>query len=95
MEDYHFDNIALGGVLATLSRLENGLLRMESNIINYYYSIIFNKLTANISSDDLSDSLKINFKLFSNKQFSQRIKMTTHLPQHTKTDSTIYTNILL
>ena len=96
-EDYHFDNIALGGVLATLSRLENGLLRMESNIINYYYSIISNKLTANISSDDLSDSLKINFKLFSNKQFSlgDRIKMTTHLPQHTKTDSTIYTNILL
>lgn len=96
-EQYNFENIALGGVLATLSRLENGVLRMEANILSHYYSIISNKLTANITSDDLQDSLEINFKLFSDKQFAlgDKIKMNTHLPQHQKTDSTQYTNVLI
>lgn len=96
-EQYNFENIALGGVLATLSRLENGVLRMEANILNHYYSIISNKLTANITSDDLQDSLQINFKLFSDKQFTlgDKIKMNTHLPQHNKTDSTQYINVLI
>lgn len=50
-EEYHFNNLALGGCLAILSGFKKDVKMMESTILNYYQNKIFGSLTSFIIPD--------------------------------------------
>ena len=92
-EEYHFNNLALGGSLALLSRFKNDIKIMESVILSYYLNEIYGELTTFIISSN-QDSLTIEMGVISPETFKigDDIKIKIQLPKIQKINKT---NIVL
>jgi gliding motility-associated protein GldM len=92
-EEYHFNNLALGGSLALLSRFKNDVTIMESVILNFYLNDIYGELTNFIVASE-GDSVKIDMAVINPESFKvgDEIKIRIQLPKFTKINKT---NIVL
>lgn len=92
-EEYHFNNLALGGSLALLSRFKNDIKIMESVILSYYLNEIYGELTTFIVSSN-QDSLTIEMGVVSPETFKigDDIKIKIQLPKFQEINKT---NIVL
>jgi len=92
-EEYHFNNLALGGSLALLSRFKNDIKIMESVILSYYLNEIYGELTTFIISSS-QDSLNIEMGVINPETFKigDDIKIKIQLPKFKEISKT---NIVL
>jgi len=92
-EEYHFNNLALGGSLALLSRFKNDIKIMESVILSYYLNEIYGELTTFIISSN-QDSLNIEMGVVNPETFKigDDIKIKIQLPKFQEINKT---NIVL
>ena len=92
-EEYHFNNLALGGSLALLSRFKNDVTIMESVILNFYLNDIYGELTNFIVAIE-ADSLKVDMAVINPESFKvgDEIKIRIQLPKFTEINKT---NIVL
>ena len=88
-EEYHFNNLALGGSLAILSGFKKDVKMMESIILNHYQNEIFGRLTSFIAPDIIGDSAKIELGLANNKSYKigDKIRIRLQIPNRNKLDS--------
>ena len=68
-EEYHFNNLALGGCLAILSGFKKDVKMMESAILNYYQNQIFGSLTSFIIPDIEAGEDRIDMAVMKDKVY--------------------------
>ncbi|MDP7566889.1 MAG: GldM family protein [Flavobacteriales bacterium] len=92
-EEYHFNNLALGGSLALLSRFKNDITAMKSVILNYYLNDIYGELTDFIVNG-IEDSISVEIGVVNAESFEvgEEIKIKIQLPKFEKINKT---NIVL
>ena len=94
-EAYHFNNLALGGSLALLSRFKNDITAMKSVILNYYLNEIYGQLTGLIVNEyAIEDSLSIEMGVVNTESFDigEDIRIKILLPKFEEINKT---NIVL
>jgi len=68
-EEYHFNNLALGGCLAILSGFKKDVKMMEYTILNHFQNKIFGKLTSFIIPDDMAGEDRIDMAVVKEKLY--------------------------
>ena len=88
-EEYHFNNLALGGVLAILSGFKNDVRMMESTILNYYINVIYGNLSSFIVAN-YTDSMSIEMSAINAETFDvgDEIKIKILLPKFKEINKT-------
>jgi len=88
-EEYHFNNLALGGVLAILSGFKNDVRMMESTILNYYINVIYGNLSSFIVANS-TDSVSIEMSAINAETFDvgDEIKIKILLPKFKEINKT-------
>ena len=89
-EEYHFNRLALGGVIAILSRFKNDIRMMESNIINYHINQIYGDISTLIITEPNNKS-KVTIKVENQKTFTlgDTIIFISHSPKSVKSKKSI------